>query len=83
MCSYTAVKDVFHQKTKYGNSVTGNMREKFVPLFARTTLVEHNGVTPGGDQRYADMADNRRYSYLLGRAMSSLEPKGTKHDDTH
>ena len=34
----------------------------------------------GGDQRYADMSDNRRYSYLLGRAMSSLEPKGTKHD---
>ena len=38
-------------------------------------------ICVGGDQRYMDMADNRRYSYLLGRAMSSLEPKGTKHND--
>jgi hypothetical protein len=47
MSSYTAVRDVYRQKVKYGNSVTGYAREKFVPLFARTTLVEHNGVTPG------------------------------------
>ena len=47
MSSYIAVKDVYHQKTKYANPVTGFSRAKFVPLFARTTLVEHNGVTPG------------------------------------
>lgn len=47
MISYAAVKDVYHQKTKYANKVTGFSREKFVPLFARTTLVEKNGVTPG------------------------------------
>lgn len=47
MISYSAVKDVYHQKTKYANKVTGFSREKFVPLFARTTLVEKNGVTPG------------------------------------
>ena len=47
MVSYSAVRDVYHQKTKYANKVTGFSREKYVPLFARTTLVEKNGVTPG------------------------------------
>ena len=48
MRSYSAVRDVYHQRTKYANKVTGMTREKLVPLFARTTLVEKNGVTPGG-----------------------------------
>ena len=80
MISYAAVNAMYSQRDKYLKAHTGYAKNKYAPLFARTTLVEKNGCTPGGDQRYVDMSDNRRYSYLLGRAMASLQPKGTKHD---
>jgi hypothetical protein len=47
MKSYTAVKTIYQQKIKYANPVTGFSRKKLVPLFARTTLFEENGCTPG------------------------------------
>jgi hypothetical protein len=52
----------------------GYIPQKYVPLYVRTTLMESNGTSPGGDQTYDTMAKDRRYSNLLGRAMASLEP---------
>lgn len=56
------------------NPITGVLTPKYVPLYVRSTLFEVNGTTPGGDQTYARMSHDRRYSHQLGRAMASLEP---------
>ena len=55
-------------------SCIGYVPKSYVPLYVRTTLFETNGTNPGGDQTYATMAKDRRYSAQLGRAMASLEP---------
>ena len=48
-----------------------------VPLYARNTLMETNGTTPGGDQNYLVMATDRRYSHYVGRPLNRFEPEET------
>jgi hypothetical protein len=45
-----------------------------LPLYARNTLMETNGTTPGGDQNYLVMAKDRRYSHYVGRPLNRFEP---------
>mmetsp|Transcript_20741 Transcript_20741/g.29809 ORF Transcript_20741/g.29809 Transcript_20741/m.29809 type:complete len:629 (+) Transcript_20741:447-2333(+) len=72
--SYAADNAVHHARMKQVNPITGYVPQHYVPLYVRTTLFESNGATSGGDQTYATMAKDRRYSHQLGRAMASLEP---------
>jgi hypothetical protein len=51
----------------------GYVPKSYVPLYVRTTLFETNGTSASGDQTYAAMAKDRRYSAQLGRAMATLE----------
>lgn len=49
-----------------------------VPLYARNTLIEANGTSPGGDQNYLVMAKDRRYSHYVGRPLNRFEPDEAK-----
>lgn len=49
-----------------------------VPLYARNTLIETNGTSPGGDQNYNVMATDRRYSHYVGRPLNRFEPDEKK-----
>jgi hypothetical protein len=52
----------------------GYTPQSMVPLYARNTLMETNGTTPGGDQNYLVMAKDRRYSHYVGRPLNRFEP---------
>lgn len=72
--SYAGQQAVVEARRRDANPITGRLRPKYVPLYVRSTLFEVNGTTPGGDQTYARMSHDRRYSHQLGRTMASLEP---------
>jgi hypothetical protein len=72
--SYAGQRAIAEARKRDANPITGVMTPKYLPLYVRSTLFEDNGTTPGGDQTYARMAHDRRYSHQLGRTMASLEP---------
>lgn len=73
LCCFHAIHDVW-SITCTCVLVSGYVPKSYVPLYVRTTLFESNGTSESGDQTYAAMAKDRRYSAQLGRAMASLEP---------
>eukprot|EP00604_Paraphysomonas_vestita_P000896 CAMPEP_0174820074 /NCGR_PEP_ID=MMETSP1107-20130205/3645_1 /TAXON_ID=36770 /ORGANISM="Paraphysomonas vestita, Strain GFlagA" /LENGTH=144 /DNA_ID=CAMNT_0016034679 /DNA_START=314 /DNA_END=745 /DNA_ORIENTATION=- len=72
--SYVGNQAMIEARKRDANPTTGMLSPKYVPLYVRSTLFEVNGTTPGGDQTYAKMSHDRRYSHQLGRTMASLEP---------
>ncbi len=52
-----------------------------VPLYVRSTLVEANGTSPGGDQTFDMMATDRRYTHYMGRVLNRFEEAGNSAVD--
>jgi hypothetical protein len=78
--SHAGQQAIIEARRRDANPITGSLTPKYVPLYVRSTLFETNGTTPGGDQTYARMSHDRRYSHQLGRTMASLEPLPSVHE---
>jgi len=77
MVSHIAEQTVHNIKQKMTLADIGYTPQQMVPLYARLTLMEQNGVSPGGDQNYESMAKDRRYTHYLGRSINRFEPDQT------
>ena len=62
-------------------ALVGYSSHKYVPLYVRSTLMEPNGTSPGGDQMYETLAKDRRYSPHIGRSLAALEPPNLRGED--
>jgi hypothetical protein len=72
--SKVAEQIVLRARLSRTDGITGHIGKEYVPMYVRNTLFESNGTSEGGDQTYANMGKDSRYSGQLGRTMQALEP---------
>jgi len=78
MVSHTAENILFAVKKNMILGDLGYTPQAMLPLYVRSTLLEKNGTTPGGDQTYDMMSTDRRYTHYMGRPFNRFEEEGGK-----